>query len=182
LERRSRTVVHDNTGSASNAAGGTFSKATFKLSRPTGDGNNTGLDADEIDMEDPEFWTKTLGEYTEDPSENLMLTTRRERKQINSYSERDYQKELTRMIGESENESEDNDESEDEADLGSNVERTKWGGSQPNHWSKEDAETMAKTLWTFGYAVRSWEEFKLLVAKESHHDISHVSRVFILAT
>jgi hypothetical protein len=49
LERRATTVVHENTGSNSNAAGGTFSKASFK---------NTNSDAAEVDVDDPDFWTK----------------------------------------------------------------------------------------------------------------------------
>jgi hypothetical protein len=41
LERRSRTVVHDNTGSKSNAAGGTFSKARFAAPNAT-EGKKSG--------------------------------------------------------------------------------------------------------------------------------------------
>lgn len=51
LERHSRTVVHENTGSNSKAAGGTFSKATFSASTPGTNGKT-----EEIDIEDPEFW------------------------------------------------------------------------------------------------------------------------------
>lgn len=52
LARRAKTVVHDNTGSGSAAAGGTFSKASFKNT------NSDGVAADEVDVDDPDFWTK----------------------------------------------------------------------------------------------------------------------------
>lgn len=181
LERRTRTVIHDNTGSNSGAAGGTFSKASFKLSRPSVDGNGVSSNTDDIDIEDPDFWKKMIGEPTDDPSDEhkLMLSTRRERKQINSYSERDYQKQLTSMIGDSEEDAEDDDEYEDDVDLGSNQERSKWGGTLPEDWTKEDVESLAKALWTFGYGVRPWEEFKILVSKESSHEIAKVSIVSV---
>lgn len=44
LERRTKTVVHENTGSKSNAAGGTFSKASFKTT------NADGVAAEEVDV------------------------------------------------------------------------------------------------------------------------------------
>ena len=55
LARRAKTVVHENTGSKSNAAGGTFSKASFKS---THDG---GVDAAGIDVDDPDFGPRLLG-------------------------------------------------------------------------------------------------------------------------
>lgn len=48
LERRAKTIVHENTGSKSSAAGGTFSKASF-----VGNANEA-----EVDIDDPDFWTK----------------------------------------------------------------------------------------------------------------------------
>lgn len=50
LSRRTKTVVHENTGSNSTAAGGTFSKASFKAT-------NQGGSAD-VDIDDPDFWKK----------------------------------------------------------------------------------------------------------------------------
>ena len=44
LERRTKTVIHENTGSKSNAAGGTFSKASFKNT------NSDGIDAADVDI------------------------------------------------------------------------------------------------------------------------------------
>ena len=56
LARRAKTVVHENTGSKSNAAGGTFSKASFRAQNTgdKGDGTGDGDDAGEdVDIDDP---------------------------------------------------------------------------------------------------------------------------------
>jgi hypothetical protein len=52
LAGRSRTVVHENTGSKSGAAGGTFSKASFKMTETPGKEKNNA------DVDDPNFWAK----------------------------------------------------------------------------------------------------------------------------
>lgn len=54
LARRAKTVIHDNTGSKSNAAGGTFSKASFRAHKKNGgDGAGDGDDAEDVDIDDP---------------------------------------------------------------------------------------------------------------------------------
>ena len=54
LARRAKTVIHENTGSKSNAAGGTFSKASFKAQKTGEGGDGTGDDAgDDVDIDDP---------------------------------------------------------------------------------------------------------------------------------
>lgn len=54
LARRAKTVIHENTGSKSNAAGGTFSKASFKAKKTGEGGDGTGDDAgDDVDIDDP---------------------------------------------------------------------------------------------------------------------------------
>ena len=50
LARRTKTVVHENTGSKSNAAGGTFSKASFKNT------NSDGIAAAEVDVGELDLW------------------------------------------------------------------------------------------------------------------------------
>jgi len=65
LARRAKTVIHDNTGSNSNAAGGTFSKASFKST------SSDGVAAAEIDVDDPDFWTKVVGEAKKEEDEQL---------------------------------------------------------------------------------------------------------------
>lgn len=59
LSRRSRKVVHDNTGSGSKAAGGTFSKASFVNKTPSKKGDTVDGQAatEDVDVNDPDFWT-----------------------------------------------------------------------------------------------------------------------------
>ena len=52
LAGRSRTVVHENTGSQSGAAGGTFSKASFQMTK------TPGKEKEAVDLDDPNFWAK----------------------------------------------------------------------------------------------------------------------------
>lgn len=83
LKRRAKTVVHENTGSKSGAAGGTFSKASFKPVHDTDKGT-----VDDVDIDDPDFWTKVVGEGSgpvEDQVEDL-TGKKRKRKQAR-YSE-----------------------------------------------------------------------------------------------
>jgi len=70
LERRTKVVIH---GSKEEKQGGsTFSKATFKA------GNSDGVEADNVDIDDPEFWKKVVGEAKkEDDSSNLQNKKRK---------------------------------------------------------------------------------------------------------
>jgi hypothetical protein len=88
LARRAKTVVHENTGSNSNAAGGTFSKASFK------NANSDGVDSAEVDVDDPDFWTKVVGDAKEEEDQQL---GKRKRAQ-HSYSEKEYLKRLDAQI------------------------------------------------------------------------------------
>ena len=88
LARRAKTVVHENTGSNSNAAGGTFSKASFKNT------NSDGVDSAEVDVDDPDFWTKVVGDAKEEEDPQL---GKRKRAQ-HSYSEKEYLKRLDAQI------------------------------------------------------------------------------------
>ena len=85
LERRAKTVVHDNTGSKSNAAGGTFSKASFKANKGVSDDANKD-DGEDVDIDDPEFWTKMVGEPIADIADTDLSGKKRSRKKAN-YSE-----------------------------------------------------------------------------------------------
>ena len=70
LERHTKTLVHDNTGSKSIAAGGTFSKASLKASKGIFDSANKS-NGEDVDIDDPEFWTKMVGEPIADTSIDL---------------------------------------------------------------------------------------------------------------
>jgi hypothetical protein len=170
-------VVHDNTGSNSGAAGGTFSKATFKVSRSSTDGNGENGTIDDIDIEDPDFWKKMIGEPKADEDLDILLTTkRRRRNQIHSYSEQEYTERLQAAIGNSEDESESAYESDDmNLDVGPNRERSNWGGSRPFEWHKDDAEHIARILATVGYGRISWQDFIKLIPFRKQYEESEVS-------
>jgi len=75
LARIAKTVIHENTGSNSGAAGGTFSKATFSAKA----GPNTP--GKEVDIDDPDFWKKMIGEVQAEDENNAILNKKRKRKQ-----------------------------------------------------------------------------------------------------
>ena len=107
LERRTKTVIHENTGSKSNAAGGTFSKASFK-SMNAGT-NETG----DVDVDDPDFWKKVVGEAKAEKLNDL-LGKKRKRAKTN-YNERDYERQIEAHLGDgvfmtSDEEAEDSDD------------------------------------------------------------------------
>ena len=167
LERRSRTVVHKNTGSQSNAAGGTFSKASFKAPRTPG--SSEQQTTDEVDIEDPEFWTKMVGAA---PAEEIADLGRRKRNQAN-YSEKYYERTLEAAIGGTPNSRGGGSEAEStdysSSDEGSSDdaepvrERSRWGGSKKNQWKRDQTESLIKVLETQGYGNIPWEElFKLI--------------------
>ena len=91
LERRTKTVIHENTGSKSNAAGGTFSKASFK-SMNAGT-NETG----DVDVDDPDFWKKVVGEAKAEKLNDLLGKKRKQAK--TNYNERDYERQIEAHLG-----------------------------------------------------------------------------------
>lgn len=153
LERRSRTVVHDNTGSQSGAAGGTFSKASFSVAASA----TKAAKGENIDIEDPEFWTKMVGEAQEEVRSELKP---RKRNRLN-YSERFYDRSLTEAIaidgssasGESDFESSD-DDSADEKSANHAAERSRWGGNKPgNNWTRNQARDLLECIVHYGYSM-----------------------------
>ena len=87
LERRAKRVVHENTGSAANGAGSTFSKASFKAKK--GDGKGTTAAEEDVDVDDPDFWKKIVGEGTAQKDRTAGPEKKRKRKAQN-YSEKAY--------------------------------------------------------------------------------------------
>lgn len=184
LERRSKTFVHDNTGSNSNAAGGTFSKASFKAPKTPASGQGKGQ-TDDVDIDDPEFWKKMVGEAKVD--DNDILTTEKKRKRTQAdYSEKSYDQELNGnlLLSDASDDGSDSDSSdEDEWSVQEGAaspdsqdstglpgqpikklvkikkERTKWGGSKANQWDQKDAQKLLKTLQTYGYGNLPWDQF-----------------------
>lgn len=187
LERRSKTVVHDQTGSNSNAAGGTFSKASFKAPKTPASGQAKAQNED-VDIDDPEFWKKMVGEAKVE-DDRIMTGKKRNRTKAH-YSEKAYDKTLDGTLLLSESDSSDNSDSDSDEwsveDVGpespdSNSaeslegqqakklvkrkkERARWGGSKANQWDKKDASKLFKALQMYGYGNLPWDEF---IAKSS---------------
>lgn len=173
LERRATRVVHNNTGSGSNAAGGTFSKASFVAhNSPSG---NKGSQKEDVDIEDPDFWKKMVGESKEEAEPVLKP---RKRKQA-IYSEKYFKRQLHDMIvldpsasDGSDSDSYESDGSDDDSDDGA-TERARWGGSKPSHWKKSQAAVVLECLERFGYGVVPWDDFRkaLLPDCEKFEDV-----------
>jgi hypothetical protein len=163
LERRSRKVVHKNTGSQSGAAGGSFSKASF--SAPKTPSGNTNQSTEDIDIEDPEFWTKMVGAA---PAEVESVLKPRKRNTTN-YSEKLYERQLQSAINlgpdaplgpdasSSDSSSDEFDSSDDEEAV--IKERSRWGGQKPQHWKRDQAEAVLKSLERDGYSILPWQSF-----------------------
>jgi hypothetical protein len=159
MQRHSQTIVHANTGSKSAAVGGTFSKASFKAKAADPSGKSKGED---VDVDDPDFWKKMIGEGNMDNEEEI-AGARRSRTQKN-YSEKQYKKLLEETIrldndvgGSSGDESDDPDDEVSQNNVGKIGHG--WGGSLPDEWKKEDVENLVKAISTFGYGCLPWSEF-----------------------
>jgi hypothetical protein len=156
LERRSRTVVHENTGTGSAAAGGTFSKASFVSKTLSQDSGQAATE--DIDINDPDFWKKMIGESK--PEAELILEPRK-RNQTN-YNEKFWEKNFNKDLaaeGECPSESsDDSDESEEDPDT-EHQERYRWGGNKPEHWKRNQAQAVIDKLEQLGYGTREWPVF-----------------------
>ena len=199
LARRAKTVVHENTGSKSSAAGGTFSKASFKSTNDDG-----GANATQVDVDDPDFWTKVVGEIKEYANEDDVAGKKRKRSET-SYNEHEYHKKMNAVFmgvnaGYSDDNSDDNasvaseySESEDET-LGSVLsddlkaivkatkvhkkeERDKWGGSGQKEWKNADAEQVLKALQSYGYGNMTWEKFQSLLTLSKPMQLEEIKRM-----
>jgi len=187
--------VHENTGSNSNAAGGTFSKASFKNT------NSDGIDSAEVDVDDPDFWTKVVGDAKEEEDPQL---GKRKRAQ-HSYSEKEYLKRLDAQIkdGIVGSDVEDNAStssewsnkniniSDDEslhhdnealrtivkATKSKETERYQWGGSGRSEWKQSDAENVLKVLGSFGYGNISWARFDASLSLSKSMKLDEIKRM-----
>jgi len=175
LARRTKTVVHDNTGSKSSAAGGKFSKASFKApSTPSADGKKAGP-VEDIDVDDPDFWQKMVGEGKESKRNDVLLSGQKRKRRAANYSEKAYEEKFTLVLGDnadsddgkkegesSDSESDDSFSEGDEESTQNVRERKRWGRKDPtmlSQWHKSDAEKVAKGLQTYGYGHLPWSEF-----------------------
>jgi len=188
LERRAKTVIHENTGSKSNAAGGTFSKASFKALS----GSETKASIMDVDIDDPDFWKKMVGEAEFENNDILESDQKRSRNKAISYKENVFDVGLEESVSySSDDASSASDVSDESFDLDGNstkqlddfdfsqdiqnanlkklmearkeelsrVERKRWGGKLGNHWSKVDTELLVKQLLRYGYGNIDWSLF-----------------------
>jgi chromodomain-helicase-DNA-binding protein 7 len=145
LQRRSRTVVHDKTGTQNGAAGSTFSKASFKVARTPDTAKGTQED---VDIEDPDFWKKMVGEgQADDVADDF--ATKRQRKETN-YSEKAYLHSLEASLNYSDDEQSDS-ESDESSSTPLGGEMTKWGGMLPHEWKKDHVDALLQFLLRYGY-------------------------------
>ena len=82
MERHARVVVHDNTGTGSKAGGGKFAKARFASANALGR-KSVG---EKVALDDPEFWSKMLGEAAEDEETEEIVEGKRTRT-VKNYNE-----------------------------------------------------------------------------------------------
>eukprot|EP00559_Dactyliosolen_fragilissimus_P007770 CAMPEP_0184861966 /NCGR_PEP_ID=MMETSP0580-20130426/6527_1 /TAXON_ID=1118495 /ORGANISM="Dactyliosolen fragilissimus" /LENGTH=2276 /DNA_ID=CAMNT_0027359649 /DNA_START=192 /DNA_END=7022 /DNA_ORIENTATION=- len=203
LERRSKTVIHESTGTNGKASGGTFSKASFKASKKNDIESNKY--SEDVDIDDPDFWKKMIGESVEESLEDLS-GKKRSRKQAN-YNESFHDNFLDESIAKAgmdesyheeisfEGECDDSIEPEHipfallegheyknktlqeikikYASLKSSVERQKWGGSSPTEWVRDDVHVVMKQLLKFGYGNVSWQDFDKIIKPSLSKDYDY---------
>lgn len=150
LAGRSRKVVHENTGSKSDAAGGTFSKASFQIAKTPGKEKN-----DDVEVDDPNFWTKILGEKHLKEDQDDLANKKRQRNQTN-YSEAAYQKQLEETL--KDDKSDDSDSESEGEEEGHVSGRVIWGKDKENDWSLGEADALTENLTAFGYGNLEWPD------------------------
>lgn len=157
LQRHSQTIVHENTGSKSVAVGGTFSKASFKVKAPDSNSKNKGED---IDIEDPDFWKKMIGEAKPIDDDDVDMA-RRSRTRTN-YSDNAYKKEFEASIrldaGESSSDDSDYDHVKRTPEMKSD-EASRAASNHLRYWKKDDVDTLLRLLSTYGYGNMPWADF-----------------------
>ena len=145
MEQRAKKVVHENTGSQSSAAGGTFSKASFRLSSAKDPFVTT--EGTEIDIDDPDFWVKMVGEPR---VESFSPVLQKRRRHVLNYQEGGGQDSSeSASFDDSDSSSDEDSEAVDENGLPK--ERRRWGGRRPIDWERKDVEGIVKALQDYGY-------------------------------
>eukprot|EP00588_Corethron_pennatum_P012262 CAMPEP_0194266774 /NCGR_PEP_ID=MMETSP0169-20130528/1566_1 /TAXON_ID=218684 /ORGANISM="Corethron pennatum, Strain L29A3" /LENGTH=2264 /DNA_ID=CAMNT_0039007537 /DNA_START=251 /DNA_END=7045 /DNA_ORIENTATION=+ len=128
-----QTIVHDNTGSNSSAARGTFSKASFKVSSK----NAQGEEDKEVDIDDPDFWKKMVGEGTLEEKKNVVGKRKRT---VRSYQE----------MGDIADDAESDFSTAGHESDGSSDEGMSPNEKEPG-WNTTDIKGLMNLLQTFGY-------------------------------
>jgi hypothetical protein len=170
MRNHARTVVHDSSGSSGRpAAGSTFSKASFKVAKsPDAAGK---VDQEDVDIDDPEFWKKVVGDTVEE-SGYQEPTMRRERLKMNFYAEAHLAADIDHALLASDSDAKDEeDDDASEGDEQGDRERSRWGGTpEKGEWQKDDFEYLVKLLATHGYDGRVVQSFKLANPSKPYSD------------
>mmetsp|Transcript_42327 Transcript_42327/g.99325 ORF Transcript_42327/g.99325 Transcript_42327/m.99325 type:complete len:1420 (+) Transcript_42327:1301-5560(+) len=126
-----QVLTHKDTGSQSSAARGTFSKASFKINDENAHEANK-----EVDVDDPDFWKKMVGDSLPAVKHSVMGKRKRN---VKSYSE----------FGDG---NEKGDDSDYENLASSDDERQDSDGEdQQNEWHPNELKRLFSNLQTFGY-------------------------------
>mmetsp|Transcript_731 Transcript_731/g.851 ORF Transcript_731/g.851 Transcript_731/m.851 type:complete len:2199 (+) Transcript_731:210-6806(+) len=197
LARRAKTVVHENTGSKSNAAGGTFSKASFNAKA------GASAPGKDVDIDDPDFWKKMVGEVQVEDDLIVKSGKKRVRKKA-VYDESQFNSAYDKQIFMSDDNDEDydsksessidsdseeiacNEECEFNLSSGSTLvnpllstwltekrnelaldERKRWGGTTLFEWNTEDVNLLLRLMQRFGYCSVNWDVFLDFFRKEA---------------
>ena len=176
LDRRSRKVVHENTGSGSTAAGGTFSKARFTAPKAPSSAKKAANE--DVDIEDPDFWKKMVGEGEDDDDQDDLAGKRRKRT-VKSYFEGKINESLAYSDAEDDEDDDDDDDSGDDESYASDDglgprERAKWGGTKASEWKKEEVKRLLSLLQAHGYDSVSWATIVEKLAAKNQHDVKEV--------
>ncbi|CAB9502027.1 Chromodomain-helicase-DNA-binding protein [Seminavis robusta] len=115
LQRHSRLIVHENTGTGSASAGGKFSKARFSSSSPS----KQKTEQEDVAVDDPRFWQKMLGHVAvpvgDENGEDVIVQGKRVRS-VRNYAESVYDQELQATLRDSDNEADDGDDNNGASD------------------------------------------------------------------
>jgi len=123
LARRSKTVIHDSTcAMMSNSGGSTFSKATFKALGAS-DSSEDKHSHKDIDIDDPDFWKKMIGDTKTDQIEVPSPQKKRISKKTVSYNEKLLHDILYEKLDESDASTVVEDEEEEDFDEGLQIQK-----------------------------------------------------------
>ena len=157
LARRTRTIVHEGSGTGGSNAGGTFSKASFKLTKSP-EKKDHGVETQDLDISDPDFWKKMLGDsYKEEETTHLDPKQRRRKMQTNYNEDQNFQ---TMIAGDASDYSYESDADDDvEEGMKDNLkERATWGGLKKTEWTKEQVDKLESLLCSYGYGNFPWKK------------------------
>jgi hypothetical protein len=192
LERRTKTVIHDGprADGETMAPVSTFSKASFKSCGAPGDMLKS---ADDIDIDDPDFWMKVVGPVKISSTETLSSSRRRAK--LTSYKEHVSDDEDDAKDSRSDSDGSYSDATGESSRVSTNYglnistsysnaflcsiqreiaykERRVWGGSLAENWDRNDVLSILKYLQRHGYRTDSSCTLPLLSKEYNAEEVS----------